>query len=139
MAHWNVSKGCGDKRTKQNKLKCATGLIHLPKSVMMSFRIPTTSAIPTEIWIWVQCGIASRSLVGWMNHMELVSVISKSVFRYCKVSFYPPNIDIVLFYWKYSDIGAQYQEVYTDILILSVFFSIIMKTFKNMFVLFIQT
>ena len=28
-------------------------------------------------------------------------VISKSVFRYCKVSFYPPNIDTVLFYEKH--------------------------------------
>ena len=67
-------------------------------------------------------------------------VFSKSVFRYCKVSFYPPNIDIVLFYWKYTDIDidAQYQEIYTDILILLVFFSIIMKTFKNIFLLFIE-
>ena len=28
-------------------------------------------------------------------------VFSKSVFRYCKVSFYPPNIDIVLNMYKY--------------------------------------
>ena len=36
------------------------------------------------------------------------------------------------------DIDAQYQEIYTDILVLSVFFSIIMKPFKNIFFLFIQ-
>ena len=60
--------------------------------------------------------------------------------RYCKVSIYHPNIDIVLFYGKYTniDIDAQYQEIYTDILVLSVFFSIIMKTFKHIFLLFIQ-
>ena len=28
-------------------------------------------------------------------------MFSKSVFRYCKVSFYPPNIDTVLFYGKH--------------------------------------
>lgn len=52
----------------------------------------------------------------------LYPVFSKSVFRYCKVSFYPPNIDIVLFSRKYTDIDidAQYQEIYTDILVLSV-------------------
>ena len=70
-------------------------------------------------------------------------MFSKSVCRYFKVlfnscfkvSFYPPNINIVLFYWKYTDIDidAQYQEIYTDILVLSVFFSIIMKPFKNTF------
>ena len=61
--------------------------------------------------------------------------ISKSVFRYCKVSFYPPNINIVLFYRKYTNIDTdvQYQEIYTDIQVLSVFFSIIMKTLKNIF------
>ena len=65
-------------------------------------------------------------------------MFSKSVFRYCKVLFYPPNINIVLFYGKYTDIDVQYQEIYTDILVLSVFFSIIMKTFKNNFFLFVQ-
>ena len=71
---------------------------------------------------------------------NLQTVISKSVFRYCKISLYSPNIDIVLFYGKYTniDIYAQYQEIYTDILVLSVFFSIIMKPFKNIFLLFIH-
>ena len=70
----------------------------------------------------------------------LSALFSKSVFRNCKVSFYPPSIDIVLFYGKYTDIDidVQYQEIYTDILVLSVFFSIIMKTFKNNFFLFVQ-
>ena len=68
----------------------------------------------------------------------LYAMFSKSVFRYCKVSFYPPNIDIVLFYGKYTNIDVQYQEIYTDILVLSVFCSIIMKTFKSIFLLFIQ-
>jgi hypothetical protein len=45
----------------------------------------------------------------------LYAMFSKSVFRYCKVSFYPPNIDIVLFYGKYTNIDVQYQEIYTDI------------------------
>ena len=69
---------------------------------------------------------------------NLQTVISKSVFRYCKISLYSPNIDIVLFYGKYTniDIYAQYQEIYTDILVLSVFFSIIMKTFKCLKMLF---
>ena len=67
-------------------------------------------------------------------------MISKSVFRYCKISFYSPNIGIVLFYGKYTniDIDAQYQEIYADIPVLSVFFSIIMKSFKNIFLPFIQ-
>ena len=49
-------------------------------------------------------------------------------------------MDIILFYRKYTDIdiAAQYQEIYTDILVLSVFFSIIMKPFKNIFLLFVQ-
>ena len=60
-----------------------------------------------------------------------MSVFSKSVLRYCKVLFYPPNIDIVLFYRKYTDIDIddQYQEIYTDKVVLSVFFSIIMYIF----------
>ena len=69
------------------------------------------------------------------------TVFSKTVFRYCKVSFYPLNIGILYFFsGKYTniDIDAQYQEIYIDILVLSVFCSIIMKTFKNIFLLFIQ-
>ena len=59
------------------------------------------------------------------------------------------NIDIVLFYGKYTniDIDAQYQEIYTDILVLSVFFfqhhyetiqkhfSSLYSDFKNTFLL----
>ena len=56
-------------------------------------------------------------------------MFSKSVLRYCKVLFYPPNIDIVLSYRKYTDIDDQYQEIYTDEMVLSVFFSIIMYIF----------
>ena len=45
------------------------------------------------------------------------NLLFKSVLAHCgKVSFYPPNINIVLFYGKYTDIDidAQYQEIYTD-------------------------
>ena len=36
--------------------------------------------------------------------LETSPVFSISVLRYCKVSFYLPTIDIVLFYGKYTDI-----------------------------------
>ena len=60
------------------------------------------------------------------------SVISKSVFRYCKVSFYPPNIDTVLFYGQYTNIDTdpQYPKICIEILVLPVFFSINIK--KNL-------
>ena len=59
------------------------------------------------------------------------AVISKSVFRYCKVSFYPPNIDTVLFYGQYTNIDTdpQYPKICIEILVLPVFFSINIKTF----------
>ena len=62
-------------------------------------------------------------------HIAHVPVISKSVFRYRKVSFYPTNIDNVSFYGKFIDIDidAQYQEIYTDILIFPVFYSTIFE------------
>ena len=58
-------------------------------------------------------------------------MISKSVFRYCKVSFYPPNIDTVLFYGQYTNIDTdpQYPKICIEILVLPVFFSINIKTF----------
>ena len=61
--------------------------------------------------------------------MATDSVISKSVFRYRKVPFYPTNIDNVSFYGKFIDIDidAQYQEIYTDILIFPVFYSTIFE------------
>ena len=47
-------------------------------------------------------------------------VISKSVFRYCKVLFYPPNIDTVLFYGQYTNIDTdpQYPKICIKILVL---------------------
>ena len=54
----------------------------------------------------------------WNTYYIVVGpVISKSVFRYRKVPFYPTNIDNVSFYEKFIDIDidAQYQEIYTDI------------------------
>ena len=56
-------------------------------------------------------------------------VISKSVFRYRKVPFYPTNIHNVSFYGKFIDIDidAQYQEIYTDMLIFPVLYTTIFE------------
>ena len=45
-----------------------------------------------------------------LEYTHMVPVISKSVFRYRKVPFYPTNIDNVSFYGKFIDIDidAQY-------------------------------
>ena len=57
-------------------------------------------------------------------------------FLYKTVKYFFILQNIVLFYKKSTDIDVFYQEIYTGILVLSVFF--IMKTFKNIFLLFIQ-
>ena len=59
------------------------------------------------------------------------AVISKSVFRYFKVSLYPPNIDTILFYGQYTNIDTdpQYPKVCIEILVLPIFFSINIKSF----------
>ena len=52
----------------------------------------------------------------WTIFIEVHGLVKCSVFRYCKVSIHPPNIDNVLFYMQYRDIDieAQYQEINTD-------------------------
>jgi len=74
-------------------------LLHAFKSMIQGFMpIRAYTTMQEDVGVW---GIPE-------------SVFSKSVFWYCKVSLFPPNIDIVLFYGKYKDIDidAQYQEIY---------------------------
>ena len=55
--------------------------------------------------------IDCSAIIFFNVHMVLLgAVISKSVFRYRKVPFYPTNIDNVSFYGKFIDIDidAQY-------------------------------
>ena len=55
-----------------------------------------------------------------------------SVPKYWKVLFYPPNTDTGTFYGGSTDIDtdAQYPKFNTDILVFSVFSSIIISCFK---------
>ena len=74
-------------------------LLHAFKSMIQGF-------MPIRAYTTMQEDVGVRGIPE--------SVFSKSVFWYCKVSLFPPNIDIVLFYGKYKDIDidAQYQEIY---------------------------
>ena len=73
-----------------------------------------------SIWVTINFPYSNTSSALWseggsVGKSRYSAVISKSVFRYWKVPFYPTNIDNVSFYGKFIDIDAQYQKIYTDI------------------------
>ena len=73
--------------------------------------------------------ISKKVLKVYKTKLLCGPVISKSVFRHRKVPFYPTNINNVSFYGKFIDIDidAQYQKMYTDVLIFPVFCSTIFE------------